>query len=358
MHPYDAAGDFFMSRFSLLASLLLALTFNYAIVHQAVAQQPTQAQRDAIRASCRSDFISNCAGVEPGGKDAFECLLRNESKLSNACQEAVGAVATKAQPPAAEPAKSEPAAPVAPATQAASGDDQLKSVQKACSISDLMAHCSWLQPSNPEILLCLKANSGDLSPGCQSVVQSLPGGAPAAATPSAPEPEHRAVQAKKSAEPSTKSAEPERANTESAPKKPTSQQQSAIRAACRSDFISHCSGVQPGGAAALQCLQRNAAQLSTGCRNALAAVGGSGGTASGAGEATPAPAAPAAAPIGPMPQISPREALGILRICGPDARTFCAGVPMGGGRLIRCLAENASSVSPSCQAALAAAAGR
>jgi hypothetical protein len=59
-----------------------------------------------------------------------------------------------------------------------------------------------------------------------------------------------------------------------------------------------------------------------------------------------------------MPQISPREALGILRICGPDTRAFCAGVPMGGGRLIRCLAQNVSSVSPSCQAALAAAAGR
>jgi hypothetical protein len=285
-------------------------------------------------------------------------LLRNEAKLSSACQEAVRAVATKpAEPAAAEPnAKSETAAPPVPVVQSASSDDQLKSVQKACTIDDLMAHCSWLQPSSPEILLCLKANSGDLSPGCRSVVQSLPDGAPAATTPSAPE--QRAVQTKKPAEPVKKPAEPERASTESAPATPTPQQKNAIRAACRSDFISHCSGVQPGGAAALQCLQNNAAQLSTGCRSALAALGGSGATASGTGEATPAPATTAAAPIGPMPQISPREALGILRICGPDTRTFCAGVPMGGGRLIRCLAENASSVSPSCQAALAAAAGR
>jgi hypothetical protein len=358
MHPRDPAGGFFMSRFSLLASLLLALTFNYAIISHATAQQPTQAQRDAVRASCRSDFISNCAGVQPGGKDAFECLLRNESKLSSACQEAVSAVATKpTEPPAAEPtAKSETAAPATPAVQSVSSDDQLKSVQKACTINDLMAHCSWLQPSNPEILLCLKANSGDLSPGCRSVVQSLPDSTPAATTPLAPE--HRAVQTKKPAEPVKKPAEPERASTESAPATPTSQQKSAIRAACRSDFISHCSGVQPGGAAALQCLQSNAAQLSAGCRRTLAAVGGSGVPASGTSEATPAPATPAAAPIGPMPQISPREALGILRICGPDTRAFCAGVPMGGGRLIRCLAENASSVSPSCQAALAAAAGR
>ena len=351
-----------MSRFSLLASLVLALIINYAVVNDALAQQPTQQQRDAIRASCRSDFISNCAGVEPGGRDAFECLLRNESKLSAACQDAVGAVATKpVEAPAAESTtKSEPATPEAPPAQAASSNDPLKSVQKACTISDLMAHCSWLQPSNPEILLCLKANSADLSPGCQSVVQSFPGSAPAAAMPPAPAPERHVEPAKKPAEPAKKPAEPEHAGTESAPKKPTSQQLNAIRASCRSDFISHCSGVQPGGSAALRCLQSNAAQLSAGCRSALAAVaGGSDGAAAPAtSEAAPATTAPAAAPAGPVPQISPREALGILRICGPDTRVFCAGVPMGGGRLIRCLAANASSVSPSCQAALAEAAGR
>jgi hypothetical protein len=343
-----------MSRFSLLARLVLALTVNYAIINSALAQQPTQQQRDAIRASCRSDFISNCAGVEPGGRDAFECLLRNQSKLSSACQDAVSAVATKpAEPSAAEPGA---AAPADPAPQSASSDDQLKSIQKACTISDLMAHCSWLQPSNPEILLCLKANSADLSPGCQSVVQSLPGSAPAAAAP----PARRVEPMRKPAEPAKKSAEPEHASTESAPKKPTSQQLGAIRASCRSDFISHCSGVQPGGSAALRCLQSNAAELSGGCRSALAAVaGGSGSAAAPAtSEAAPAATAPAAPPMGSMPQISPREALGILRICGPDVRVYCAGIPMGGGRLIRCLAENASSVSPPCRSALAAAAGR
>jgi hypothetical protein len=348
-----------MSRFSLLASLGLALTINYAVIRPAPAQQPTQQQRDAIRTSCRSDFISNCAGVEPGGREAFECLLRNESKLSAACQDAVGAVATKpVEAPAAESTtKSEPAPPEAPPAQAASSDDQLKSVQKACTISDLMAHCSWLQPSNPEILLCLKANSADLSPSCQSVVQFLPGGTPAAAAP----PARRVEPVKKPTEPPQNPAESEHASAESAPKKPTSQQLGAIRASCRSDFISHCSGVQPGGSAALRCLQSNAAQLSAGCRSALATVaGGSGGgsAAPATSEAAPAAAAPAAASARPMPQISPREALGILRICGPDTRVFCAGVPMGGGRLIRCLAANASSVSPSCQAALAAAAGR
>jgi hypothetical protein len=37
---------------------------------------------------------------------------------------------------------------------------------------------------------------------------------------------------------------------------------------------------------------------------------------------------------------------------------LCAGVPFGGGRIISCLAENASSLSPNCYSALSAAAGR
>lgn len=71
----------------------------------------------------------------------------------------------------------------------------------------------------------------------------------------------------------------------------TSSQQAAIRAACRSDFMANCSGVTPGGAEALACLQRNAARASSGCQQALAAV--SSGAAS---TATPTPAPKAAAP--------------------------------------------------------------
>ncbi len=352
-----------MLKSGLLASLLIALA-----IDPLAAQQPTEAQREAIRASCRSDFIANCSGVTPGGKEALECLLRNQSSLSESCKTAVNAIAEKPAEPAAAPA--EPAAPAPsraesaprqePAPVSASREDVLKSVQKSCTLSDMMAHCSFIQPNNPEMVLCLKANAADLSPSCQVAVQA----APAAASAPAPEPERKATPVRKPAEPERKPAEPERASVPppasaaAATKKPTAQQQSAIRAACRSDFISHCSGVTPGGAAALQCLQRNAATLSAGCRGALAAISGGGSApAAAAGAETPA-AAPAASPIGQMPMLRPREALAILRICGADKEVFCAGIPMGGGRLLRCLAENASNVTPSCRAALAAAAGR
>jgi len=76
---------------------------------------------------------------------------------------------------------------------------------------------------------------------------------------------------------------------------PTPAQADAIRSACRSDFMSHCRGVTPGGAEALQCLKQNAAQSSAACQSALAAVGGGAAAAPQAAPAT-APAAPAAAP--------------------------------------------------------------
>jgi hypothetical protein len=63
----------------------------------------------------------------------------------------------------------------------------------------------------------------------------------------------------------------------------TAEQQSAIRANCRGDFMSKCSGVTPGGKEALQCLQTNVAVLSAGCKTAVSAT-------------LPKPAAGAAAP--------------------------------------------------------------
>src|SRR5580704_16525700 len=103
------------------AGLMLALLHD-----QAAAQQPTEAQREAIRAACRSDFMANCSGVQPGGKDAFECLLRNDAKLSPSCQAAVNAAAPKpAEPaaaaPAAAPAQSETAPPASKVERAPPG---------------------------------------------------------------------------------------------------------------------------------------------------------------------------------------------------------------------------------------------
>src|SRR3954452_22680181 len=53
---------------------------------------------------------------------------------------------------------------------------------------------------------------------------------------------------------------------------PSEAQKSAIRSACRSDFMAHCSSVTPGGVEAYQCLQKNMSSLSTTCQTAVRRV--------------------------------------------------------------------------------------
>jgi hypothetical protein len=366
-----------MVRPFVLAGAMIAL-----FAHAAAAQQPTQAQRDAIRASCRSDFIANCSGVTPGGKEALECLLRNQAKLSSACNSAVSAVVpakpapatapaaaeTPAAPAAAAPAgpasaqapaKSEPASPAAPEPapkSAAAQETALKAVRQSCTLNDFVAHCSWIKPDNPELLLCLQANASDLSQPCQAALQGGP--TPTAETPAAT-PEHKATTKSKKptvsheAPPAAPSAAPAPAAASAAA--PTEAQKSAIRAACRSDFMANCSGVTPGGAEALQCLKSHAARLSGACQSAVAAIGGAAAPASPSASA-PAPGAPASAPLGPIPMMPPREALGILAMCRAEHQTLCADAPLGGGRILNCLADHAQQLSPQCYGALSRAA--
>ncbi len=251
--------------FVVLASVLAVST------GPGVAQQPTSEQTAAIRQSCRSDFMSNCSGVQPGGKEAFDCLMRNASRVSAPCKSALDAIGPK--PPATETSAPSPAAPPAAARPAAAPP-------------------------------------------------------PAAAPTVAPAPPAAA-----------------------AANKPTTQQMSALRAACRSDFGIHCPGVKPGGKAALRCLEVNAPALSPACRSAVASLGGAASAAP-----TPAPAAsaaPAVAPLGPIPPMRPRKAMQILSFCEPERATLCGGVPAGGGRILECLAANTPRLSPVCYQAIA-----
>jgi len=81
-------------------------------------------------------------------------------------------------------------------------------------------------------------------------------------------------------------------------------QQSAVRSACRSDFMAHCSKINPNSPAAMACLQRNAAALSPRCR---AAVGAASGGAPAGPQAQPRPpsAPPASPPAGAQNTAAP-----------------------------------------------------
>jgi hypothetical protein len=46
----------------------------------------------------------------------------------------------------------------------------------------------------------------------------------------------------------------------------------------------------------------------------------------------------------------PREELFVLRsACGGDVRSLCTGLPVGGGRIVQCLATQATALSPVCK---------
>src|ERR1700716_1753610 len=82
-------------------------------------QQPSPDQINAIRASCRSDFMANCSGVPRGGAEALACLKQHMAQLSAPCQTAVSAATPKSPAPAAAappaPAPPPPPPPAAPA---------------------------------------------------------------------------------------------------------------------------------------------------------------------------------------------------------------------------------------------------
>jgi hypothetical protein len=259
----------------------------------AFSQAPTDAQRSAIRSQCRADYQAHCASVPPGGAASLQCLQQNMSSLSPGCQGAVRAVDATAEPKPAEakPAEAKPA----------------------------------------------EAKPAEAKP------EPSPA-APAAAT----------------ANPAPATAAPPAAGTAAATKpaatrKPNQAQVAAIRSACRSDYQKNCAGVPTGGAAALQCLEKNKSKLSANCDKAVSAASdGAAPPAAGGASAVAAPAGPAAVPAAApafvLRPMRPREELFVLRsACGGDVRALCGGVPPGGGRIMQCLATQAASLSPACK---------
>src|SRR5437868_5974750 len=163
----------------------------------AFAQAPSQAQRDAIKSQCRSDYMAHCSSVPPGGEASLQCLQKNMSSLSSSCQSAMRAVeapaaapakpaetaAPKAAAPAAAaappPKSAEPkAAAAAPAGQPTSA--QISAIRSACR-SDYPKVCAGVPTGGAPALQCLERNKAKLSAGCEKAVSAASGGGAAAA---------------------------------------------------------------------------------------------------------------------------------------------------------------------------------
>jgi hypothetical protein len=243
----------------------------------ALAQAPSQAQRDAIKSKCRSDYIAHCSSVPPGGEASLQCLQKNMSSLSSSCQSAVRAVeapaaattkpadttAPKAAAPAAAattaPKAAEPkAAAAAPAGQPTSA--QVSAIRSACR-ADYPKVCAGVPTGGAPALQCLEKNKAKLSAGCEKAVSAASAGGAAAAEPAA-----GAAPAAAGAAAAAAPAAP--AVIVLRPMRPR-EELFVLRSACGADVRSICGGVAPGGGRIVQCLATNAAQLSPACKDVL-----------------------------------------------------------------------------------------
>jgi hypothetical protein len=275
-----------------------------ALAQTATAQvtaQVTAEQQSAIRANCRSDFMSKCSGVTPGGKDALLCLQKNVASLAPGCKTAVSATI-----PAPAPAPA-PAAPT-PARVAATPPPAPPSVAA---------------PSQPTIRPAV--------PPPATVSRPAPPKPPQAAKPSAPQ---QAAAAPPSAVPPPPAAE--------APPAPTPQQLRALKFTCSRDFKQRCRGIAPGGPEALACLQRNAAKLTPDCKTTLADIG----------DAVPVAVAAPPPPTTQRPNAPIVMTAVIGRACLRDLVRRCRGTGIGDGEKIACLLAHGPSLAPLCKAAL------
>lgn len=223
-----------MTRFKVSGLLFAALLLT---PFAAQAQAPTQAQQEAIRSQCRSDFMSNCSSVTPGGREALECLVRNKAHVSGGCQAALNAIAApaaaakpEAKPEVKPEPKAEAAAPVhapahAPATAAKPGAPKADTPKAAKA------------PAHPA--------------------------APKAATTKAATPA-----------PDLAAAPPAAEAAPAAPPRPMRLGEALmVRRFCATDFKTLCKGVQIGQGRAVQCLVDNREALSPGCKQAMADTG-------------------------------------------------------------------------------------
>jgi hypothetical protein len=222
-------GETIMTGFRpLFAMIALSATVTAFPAH---AQDVTEAQKSAIRSNCRSDFMSKCSSVTPGGTEAFQCLKKNEATLSGGCRAAVDAIKLPGAAPAAAPAPAPAAA--APAAPAASAPKPA-------------------EPAKPAIAT-----------------------APAAAKPAAPAPAKPAAAPKPAVATAPPAAAPAPAPApapavSSQPKPPTIQEAVLVRRFCTVDYQTLCKGVRVGGGRVIKCLSDNQPALSPGCKEAVA----------------------------------------------------------------------------------------
>src|SRR5262245_3747704 len=267
------------------SAVLVAATIGVA--GDALAQQPSQAQLNALRSSCRNDYMAHCSSVPTGGAPALNCLKQHMSALSSGCQTAVSAISPKTPAPAgvpvvaAAPAAAPPPAPpptmqAAPAASPAAAPPhvsaarkpslsqrqaELKAISRSCR-ADYQVHCAGIPPGGSASFACLRRNLHTLSKPC---LEALAGAATIAAARGTAPPR-----------PAASAAAPAPAPVAAPPPAPLlvtpREERFVIRSACGADFATYCRGLRPGLGRIAACLHYNKDNLSPRCQQALIAL--------------------------------------------------------------------------------------
>ena len=261
---------------------MLVVTVGIAMATPAYSQAPTDAQRSAIRAECRSDYQAHCASIPPGGMASLQCLQKNMSSLSSGCQSAVRAVGTpsesKAEPPTTPaktesepttaPAKAESVPAVTPKSESAAtpatptkkpSNGNIAAIRSACR-SDYMRVCAGVPTGGAPALQCLEKNKSRVSPACQKAVAAVSDNAVPPAAGGAAVPATEAT--------TSPAGAPAAAVLVLRPMRPR-EELFVLRSACGIDVRAFCAGVAPGGGRLMRCLAMQSASLSPDCRDVL-----------------------------------------------------------------------------------------
>jgi hypothetical protein len=272
-----------IDRLGRAAALSISLgTVGIAIATPAYSQAPTDAQRSAIRAECRSDYQAHCASVPPGGMASLQCLQKNMSSLSSGCQSAVRAVGapseSRVEPSATAPAKAESAPAAAPKDEAAAAPATPKAATKAATAttskpsnakiaairsacrSDYPKVCAGVPTGGSPALQCLQKNTSKVSAACQKAVAAVDGSAVPPTAGAAAAPVNEAA-----ASPVVAPAAPVLVLRPMLPR----EELFVLRSACGIDVRALCAGVAPGGGRLMRCLAVQSASLSPDCRGVL-----------------------------------------------------------------------------------------
>jgi hypothetical protein len=159
-----------------LRAILLGLLVSQ-LADSAIAQQPSQAQANAIRQSCRSDYQSYCSSVPTGGMASLQCLQGHMSELSPPCQTAVGSASGGGSSrPSSSGAQSAPpnGAPPYGAPPPMSPREKMAIMRRSCG-GDFRAYCRGVPLGGGEAMRCLADNQSRLSPACRDVMAEARG---------------------------------------------------------------------------------------------------------------------------------------------------------------------------------------